>query len=238
MTAAAAAILASLAEVARERDHRSGDPPLAARVAAVKAYQHRRFERTYADLLGTSRYEPAARFFLDELYGPKDFAGRDRQFARVIPAFTRLFSEEVVGTVVELAALHALSEQLDSRMGAVLDSSLDGGPGYAMAWRAVGQALQRQRQIDLMLSIGRALNRYTRKGSLRRTLHLMRVPAAMTGLGELQRFLEHGFDAFGAMRGADEFLETIAARERRFVDWLFSKTPGDYDWLVVLGEPP
>ena len=60
-------ILEHLAAVQRERERRAASPDLMAGVQAVKAYQHKRFEETYADLLRSGRYGPAARFFLDEL---------------------------------------------------------------------------------------------------------------------------------------------------------------------------
>jgi hypothetical protein len=44
----------------------------------------------------------------------------------------------------------------------------------------------------------------------------------MAGLGELQAFLERGFDAFRTMRDAGEFLELIVSRERAFSAALFS----------------
>ena len=36
----------------------------------------------------------------------------------------------------------------------------------------------------------------------------------MAGLPELQAFLEAGFDTFGAMHGAKDFLDTVVGRER------------------------
>ena len=49
----------------------------------------------------------------------------------------------------------------------------------------------------------------------------MRKPARAAGLGELQRFLEAGFDTFKAMRGATEFLSLINERETLLVSTLF-----------------
>src|SRR5213594_3427451 len=65
-------ILAYLRTVEAERRRRSGAPDLAVRVHALKAYQQQRFSFSYDDLLKTHRHGPAARFFLDELYGPSD----------------------------------------------------------------------------------------------------------------------------------------------------------------------
>lgn len=219
-------ILQYLNEVAAERARRAGDASLGARVAEIKAYQHARFEQTYADLLASPRYGAAARFFLSDLYGPGDFGERDDQFARIVPALVRLFPREIVGTVLDLAALHALSEQLDSGMALALgDIPLDGA-AYARGWRQVGSAADRERQIGLMLSVGAALDGYTRNIVLRHSLRLMRGPAQAAGLASLQGFLERGFDTFRAMRGAGDFLATIATRERALSASLYAGGDG------------
>lgn len=215
-------ILECLERVAAERARRRADPDFGQRVQAVKHYQHQRFEQTYADMLAHPRYAKAARFFLEDLYGPEDFTQRDDQFARIVPALVRMFPREIVGTVEALAALHALSEQLDSAMAAALPASPLDHAAYAEAWRAVGQPPQRERQIQLMLQVGGALDRYTRNPLLRHSLRLMRAPAQAAGLGALQGFLENGFDTFREMRGAREFLDTIATRERELAARLFA----------------
>jgi hypothetical protein len=222
---AAASILAHLASVADERAQRAADPSLAARVEAIKRWQQQRFEQTYADLLAHPRYAGAANFFLAELYGPNDFTQRDAQFARIVPALVRLFPAEVVGTVDALAALHALSERLDSAMGRTLhDASVD-AQTYAQAWQRCGDPPERERQIALMQAVGTSLDALTRNPLLRHTLRLMRAPARAAGLGALQRFLEAGFDTFRAMRGADEFLALIGQRERALAAQLFDTDP-------------
>jgi hypothetical protein len=215
-------ILQCLQEVAAERVRRQGDPGLAERVHEIKRFQHMRFQRTYADLLASPRYSRAAQFFLDDLYGPEDFTRRDEQFARVVPGLVRLFPHEIVGTVMSLGELHALSEQFDTAMGAVIEGpSIDDGQ-YAEAWRRVGRPADRERQITLMMAVGSALDRYTRNPLLRTSLRLMRGPASAAGLGVLQAFLERGFDTFRDMRGAQEFLATVTRRERELAARLFA----------------
>jgi hypothetical protein len=55
------------------------------------------------------------------------------------------------------------------------------------------------------------------------TLKVMRTPARLGGLGELQDFIERGYTAFGAMRGgAGEFVTTIVARERAISEALLA----------------
>ena len=230
-----AAILKDLAAVSTERQARAGDADFAARVEAVKRYQQRRFELTYADLLTHPRYAGAANFFLSELYGPSDFTQRDAQFARIVPALVRLFPAEVVGTVQALAALHALSEQLDSQMGRVLIEGDVDAAGYVRAWQQCGNASAREQQITMLAQVGHALDALTRNPLLHHSLRLMRGPARAAGLAALHLFLESGFDTFRAMRGADEFLGLICSRERALAATLFAVVP---DQAARLGQLP
>jgi hypothetical protein len=218
-----------------ERQARAGDAGFAARVEAVKRYQQRRFELTYADLLAHPRYAGASNFFLSELYGPSDFTQRDAQFARIVPALVRLFPAEVVGTVQALAALHALSEQLDSRMGLALSDDRVDATRYVQAWQQCGNAPDRERQITMLEQVGNALDALTRNPLLHHSLRLMRGPARAAGLAALHVFLESGFDTFRAMRGADEFLGLIGSRERALAAALFAATPPQ---ATTLGQLP
>lgn len=217
-------ILQHLGAVRVERAARAADAGLATRVTHVKRYQQQRFARDYADLLANPRYDGAARFFLDDLYGPGDFSQRDAQFARIVPAIVRLFPGEVVTTVQALTALHALSEQLDTTMARHVDALPLTRRGYGLAWRLTGQPAKRHRQIDLMLDVGRALDVYTHRPLLRHSLRMMRMPARAAGLSQLQQFLESGFETFRAMHGADEFLAQIARREHAMSERLFADT--------------
>ncbi|MBT9596043.1 MAG: hypothetical protein IV094_08670 [Vitreoscilla sp.] len=237
-------ILGHLQQVEAERQLRARDPVLDRQVLALKAYQRERFARTHADLLAHRRYADAARFFLDDLYGPQDFSERDAQFVRIVPALVRLFPQDIIATVEALAALHALSESLDSEMGRHLGAGVLDASHYLRAWQATGRRADRARQIELVLALGRQLDHYTRSLLLRNSLRLMRGPARAAGLGSLQGFLERGFDTFGAMRGADEFLARVETRERALMDALFAapdvtqatgETPA---WRDALGQLP
>jgi len=214
-------ILQSLAAVDAERRQREAVPALAGAVAALKTYQQQRFARTHASMLAHPRLGRAARFFLEELYGPQDFTQRDAQFSRIVPALVRLFPADTVATVESLAAVHALSERLDTAMAMHLDGAPPARASYVRAWQATGEAAARARQIELVMRIGEALDRHTRSFVLRASLKAMRGPARAAGMGALQSFLEAGFDAFGAMGGAREFLAAIEARETALAQRLF-----------------
>lgn len=224
---AAERIRAQLARVAhlRERADVSG---MATAVHEIKQLQARRFRATYSDFLRDPCHAPATAFFLEELYGEHDFSLRDQQFARIASAIERLFPEAVAELAVDLAETHALTETLDHEMAVHwLECPADGGYAdrYVQSWRQTGARVQRERQLKVVLHMGRELQRLTRMKSLLVALRLMRGPAQAAGLAALQQFLERGFAAFAAMGDARAFLAAIGERELRWIDRLFDEEP-------------
>lgn len=232
------AVALGLEQVHALRAQRAANPDLGARVNAVKCFQHGRFERDYAALLASPRYAAAARFFLNDLYGPVDFSARDAQFSRIVPALRRLLPDEVFHTVEQLVELHALSEELDQAMAHRMAPGAISESAYREAWRSVGRPGDRERQVALVIDLGRALDRHTRKPLLGTTLRLMHGPAHAAGLGDLQAFLQEGFSAFKSMKGAEEFLAIISNHERRWIATLFGEPPHtDEQARGVEGQP-
>lgn len=218
-------VQAELDQVETLRQQRQADPALAARVHALKAFQSERFRDTYADLLGSDRYGPPARFFMTDLYGPTEFAARDAQFARVAPSLMRMFPSLMQDLMADLSTLHGLSERLDTAMAQQLTAPEVDVASYLAAWHRCGERESRFRQIELTLALGHALEDLTRHRWLRNTLRLMRGPARAANLGDLQQVLEAGFDAFSHMRGASDFLATIERRETALMQALFENPP-------------
>lgn len=196
----------------------------------LKAWQAARLASTHADLLASERYRPATEFFLSELYGPRDFTPRDDEVARVLPLMTSMLPARALMTLGDAIRMDALSESLDDDMVTALRARNPGSPGmititdecYAEAYRNCGRLADRERQIALVDEIGRALDTLTRLPMLYATLKLMHKPAQVAGLGNLQTFLQHGFEAFRHMGKAGEFLDLIAERETRLMKALFA----------------
>ena len=228
MDASAHQIRDALQAVDRLRQQHATNPLLRQASFDIKRFQARRFQASYADLLQSPRYKTAATFFLHELYGDKDYAERDQQFARIATTIAKLFPQAVVNTAAALAQVHALTEQLDDLMAQqwLTENAQDGDCArYIRCWRGVADSAIRHRQLDVVQLLGRELDRLTRKPGLRTLLKLMRGPANAACLSSLQHFLEAGFDAFATMRGADEFLGLIRLRETEWIRSLFEDAP-------------
>ncbi len=202
------------------------DAAVTERWRAVKRYQSERLQRTYADLLGSTRYRAAAEFFLQDLYGEKDFEQRDQEALRIVPKLAMMLPERAVETMALAVELDELSELLDSRVATQLRLPIDDA-SYADAYRRAGTRPERERQIAMVDSIGRTLDRLARMPLLAGMLHLMRGPAEAAGLQHLQLFLMRGFDSFRAMRGAGEFLDIVRARETALMQRMFEGGNGE-----------
>jgi hypothetical protein len=209
----------------RGRDALVGPPK---RLAELKEWQSQRLASTYRDLAASPRYQAATAFFLDDLYGSKDFSKRDEAMLRIYPVMVRTLPAGAVETAALAIEVDALSESLDHRLAAALPPGPLDEASYAAAYRASSTPAERERQIALIEGVGQRLDRLVKKPLVYATLKLMRRPARMARLDDLQAFLERGFHAFREMGGAVEFLKTIGERERRIASRLFSSRPSPF----------
>lgn len=202
-------------------------------VMALRRWQSERLARTYPDLLAHPCYRGPARFFFEELYGPKDLSARDRDVHRILPTMTKLLPTAALSTIADAIELDALSEALDSALLQVLAGQ--GGANaplteaaYAQAYRACANRAERARQIDFVTTIGSELESLTRIPLLEGTIRLMAGPAKAAGLTGLHHFLATGFSTFKKMGDASEFLDTIVGRETLLMQRLFDGVPAPF----------
>jgi hypothetical protein len=209
----------------REMRGREAHGQMPERLIDVKAWQAGRLARTYADLSASPRYAKATAFFLGDLYGAKDFGRRDEAMLRIYPVMVRTLPRGAVESAALAIEVDALSEDLDRRVAKVLAPGPISESTYAQAYREAGTRAERERQIALIGEVGRRLDVLVVRPLVYTTLKLMRRPAQMMGMEDLQTFLEHGFEAFKHMGGADEFLATIHGREVAILNRILSGHP-------------
>jgi hypothetical protein len=202
----------------------TADPKLESVRQSLRIWQAARLARTHADLLDSPRMGLAAAFFLTDLYGSEDLTRLDANIRRFVPTMKHFLPAAGLETVAEAIELEALSEELDFAMAQAL-GAMSGkltAAVYAAAYRNVGHRADRERQIDLIESLGKSLDRLVHQRFIGASLTMMRRPAQIAGLGELHDFLQRGYDAFAKMGDATEFLERILGRERKLLLTLFA----------------
>ena len=194
----------------------------------LRRWQAARLKASFRHFLHDAQRAPAAEFFLSDVYGDRDFTRRDADIFRVIPMMRRLLPKKLLGTVADAIELGALTQELDLRMAEVLEAlaprrkRLDDAL-YGEAYRQVGQARLRTRQIELIGRVGRGFGKALQMSGVSALLAFSRGPARLAGLGELQGFLERGYAAFESLADPAAFVDEIerdelAVSRRLFAD--------------------
>jgi hypothetical protein len=213
----------------RLRDPQATPGNLSPQLPVLQRWQAKRLRGSFADFLADASMRAAAEFFLTDLYGDHDVTARDRNVERVMPLLRKVLPGPLIGAAADAIELAALSHAFDLRMAeAIAKQGVAGeitAERYASAYRSVGKPRLRQRQIDLILDVGKLLDRAVRKPWLWRLLKISRLPARAAGLSDLQSFLERGFSAFRELGGAQTFLREITSREREVSRRLFAGHP-------------
>jgi len=216
------------------REAHAGDRPPGRALQVLRRWQAQRLARSYADLLASERYRPAAEFFLTDLYGEKDFTKRDQDVERMYPSMVKVLPDAALHTIALAVEVDVLSAELDQALWEVLTGELGvkeriTEAQYAEGFRRCANLPQRRRQVQLIRRVGDDLDAVVAKPMLYQVLKLARKPAQMAGFAELHDFLERGFSAFRHMGGAEEFLETIVSRETRLLERIFSGHPRPFE---------
>ncbi|HVY79625.1 MAG TPA: hypothetical protein VG994_01475 [Steroidobacteraceae bacterium] len=211
--------------LARRRELMSRDTATASfqsRLRELREWQAARLARTYADLHQNPRYAQAVDFFLSDLYGPHDFAAREREMMRAWRYLRHSLPEAPLHALGRALELDVLTAELDHAMVAALPSGAWNESSYAQAYRRVGRRPDRERQIELAVRSGEDLDRAVRHPWVGVVLKTAHAPAHAAGFGVLQDFIERGYRAFKAMGGAREFLAVIRERETALMEALFA----------------
>jgi hypothetical protein len=221
---AMARLEAQLDRTAGIRETMADDEGVVTARSNLRAWQAERLARTHADLQASPKFGAAAEFFLADLYGSQDLGHRETAVRRVMPLMKKTLPAPALETIADAIELDALSESLDADMAAALRENAGAidAAAYGAAYRRVARREDRARQIELIRHLGHSLEQLTEARFVGPALAMMRKPAQLAGLGELQSFLERGYAAFRQMGGAREFVETVTTREAAISEALFA----------------
>ncbi|MEE4376609.1 MAG: hypothetical protein V2J55_03740 [Candidatus Competibacteraceae bacterium] len=200
----------------------------------LRNWQTARLRQTHADLLQNPRYCPAVEFFLHELYGDRDFSRRDHDIERAYPIIVRTMPAGALHSVVMAIELNVLSHELDADLLRVLIDEFAitdqiSEDTYLRAYRHCDNYEQRLRQINLIGILGQDLELIVAKPLIYTALRVAKGPAHLAGFGQLQQFIETGFNAFRKMGKADTFLEAITQRELKILERIYNQHPHPLD---------
>ena len=192
-------------------------------IEQLQQWQCQRLLASHDDLWQQKRFKPAMQFFIDELYGPKDFSQRDREIARVVPKMSAILPEKALLSLESALHLNALSYQLDVEMSKRLHHQTIDRHSYAEAYRGCDNLEQRQMQIEFIQALGNDLADVIDIRGISALLMISRKPAKLAGVLSLHEFLEAGYKAFKKLGNVNEFIDPIVNREKQIMQDLFDK---------------
>jgi hypothetical protein len=191
---------------------------LAKYLPILRKWQAERLRVSFARFLDDPKTQPAANFFLTDLYGDKEFLQRDEEAAKILPKMSKILPENLLQAAIDAIELSVLSHALDMRMARLLAEELPKGQAldvttYQIAYSKLGYPRLRKLQLDLIMDVGYRLDAVVQKHGIAKLLAAARWPARLLGLEHLQGFLERGFNAFNHLGGAEYFLTEIYQQE-------------------------
>ncbi len=228
-----AKITSILGEIEKLKHERVESKLLDPRLALLRQWQSERLARTYTDLMRNPRFRPAMRFFLQDIYAARDFSQRNHDIERMYEMLRRVAPEQMIRPLILTVELHYLTERLDEQLLEVLVQQLGMNGSltvslYAEAYRICNNYAVRVQQIDLIHEIGQLLNAIVRMPLTGPIFNLTKVTLGHAGWADLMAFTDRGYKAFKQLRGANEFLDTIRARELGILDRIYARDPDPF----------
>lgn len=200
------------------------------RLVELRAFQVRRIANTYRDFAAQAQYAAAMRFFLEDLYAPRDFTQRDHDAARAYAFLNKFVPADMLRLAADALELTRLSNTLDETVLRVFTQELSGNAAltpelYAEAYRRSNTYAERQLQIELL---GKVMSDSAETAHMLLTgpaLRMAKAPAYAAGWNEMYDFLERGHAAFAKVKQADTFLQAIEERETKIMQRIAARDP-------------
>jgi hypothetical protein len=191
-------------------------------IRQLQTWQTKRLLVTHNDLWHSKRFKPAMQFFIDEIYGPKDFSQRDMELARVIPSMATVLPSKGLKSLQAAVRLNCLSLELDLSLVQELGGREINRSNYFACYRQSADQSKRELQIQLLEELGLDLAQVVKMKGISTILMLSRKPAKVAGVESLHGFLERGFKSFKKLGEVHDFIDPIIKRERALMQSLFA----------------
>lgn len=202
-------------------------------LARLREWQSQRLENTYADMLEDKRFMSACRFFLTDIYAPKDFTQRDEDVQRIYRFLSKIMPPPTIQLLTEAVELTRLTYVLDESLLAVLEEMGSAEritpKAYAEGYRRCDNYDLRLEQIARITHLLKVIANGSKLPMVGTVVRLAKKPAMSAGYDELYSFVTRGYSAFRSMRSPQIFVHTIEKREKQILDRIYASDPEPFD---------
>lgn len=202
-------------------------------MARVREFQVARIANTYRDLTAQPQYAPVMQFFLEDLYGARDFTQRDHDAERIHHFLSRFFPAEMLQLATDAIELSRLTNSLDAALLRVLVDELEFRDNltpelYAEAYRRSNKYPERELQIELLVIVMGDSAKTSHMLLTGPALKLAQGPAHAAGWDEMFSFLERGHRAFSRVKKPQAILDAIRTRETQIMRRIQNHDPNPF----------
>jgi hypothetical protein len=233
----AAALRRHIAHANRLHQQYLDDPRLFADYERFIDLQMAYFLPRYDDLRKRPGYDAAIDFVVSDLTGT-GIAERDRDLERVAGFMTRTLPTRALEALTVAMELNARLLEMNLGIAANLRDALRSGEAiserdYCLASRSAATFEDCRTLIGMTRRAGQSLDRFAHLPLIRGLLHSMRIPARLAGFGDLQAFLEKGFDTFHEVPDIVRFLDDMEERMNGIFSRVFELDADQLDTAAI-----
>ncbi|TCS41987.1 FFLEELY motif protein [Reinekea marinisedimentorum] len=193
----------------------------------LQRWQSERLFDTHRELYQQPKFQPAMRFFSEELYGTEHFMQRNNELIKALPLMCRTMPAQILRIVENAALLQRVSLQLDAQLLTHLPAGISIEhltlQQWVQAYAQCDNRPQRQQQLDLIESIGNDLAAIIHIPMITALLNWAEKPAKLAGYGEIHHFVITGFRAFKRLKNPQDFLQPVISKERQLSGQWFAQ---------------
>jgi hypothetical protein len=206
-------------------------------IRELQIWQTNRLLTTHDDLWSSKRFKPVMQFFADEVYGPKDFTGRDIELTRAAPTMAKIIPEKGLQSLKTALRLDSLSLELDVALAKKLGGQAVNRDSYFDCFHQSCEKHQREEQIQLLEILSLDMPTVVKIPGISLILKLSRKPAKVAGVEISHAFLEKGFNSFKKIGDVYDLINPIISRERELMNALFTAKDLAENPLPEVGNP-
>jgi excinuclease UvrABC ATPase subunit len=191
----------------------------------LQSYQAKRIANTYNDFKNNPQYAKLYHFFLEHIYGPRDFGFRNQSIKSLYKKLTKFLHGEIIDAIGKVIELNDLSDSLDNQMAALLEEQgfahNISDQRYKELYKSCNNYEQRKHQIELLVDSVKGVHHVSQMRFIGISLKAVQKAAHLAGIGKIMDFLVEGYEAFRSADDINFFTDMITERETALNDELF-----------------
>lgn len=201
------------------------DASLFQRLQQVQAWQKMRMQRTHHAHFSEKNNQLMAEYFLNRLYGGRDFDALAQQIERLMGyahKAEKMIPENAIKTGTLGITLAILAVRLDEQVAQQLlkdypENTPINDEMMRLIYLKLNQEQDRLKQLDLLDTLGISLDKYMRSFIIYTAFKMCKGAAQKYHFEVMYEFMQDGFIAMKPLKSAEQFVKHFTTIEREII---------------------